>query len=54
MDRLLRMAHYGNYEEFVTDAYVRVFAPPGMNTVRVCPNCDNMVREGADVREVKR
>ena len=47
------MAHCRNCEEFVTDAYVRVFAPPGMSTVRVCPSCEDMVREGAEVREAK-
>ena len=47
------MAHCSNCEEFVTDVYVRVFAPPGTNTVRVCPSCEDMVREGADVREAK-
>jgi hypothetical protein len=47
------MPHYGNCEEFITDAYVRVFSPPGMNTVRVCPGCENLVREGADVGEAK-
>ena len=53
MDRLPLMAHCGNCNEFVTDAYVRVFAPPGMDTVRVCPSCEDMVREGAEVREAK-
>ena len=31
------MPQCNNCEGFVTDAYVRVFAPPGMSTVRVCP-----------------
>ena len=47
------MAHCDNCEGFVTDAYVRVFSSPGMATVRVCPDCEDMVREGADVREAK-
>ena len=38
---------------FVTEQYVRVFAPTGMDTVRVCPNCPGMVREGSEVREAK-
>ena len=38
---------------FVTEQYVRVFAPAGMATVRVCPNCPNMVREGAEVRAAR-
>jgi NAD-dependent SIR2 family protein deacetylase len=36
---------------FVTDSYVRVFAPPELDTVRVCPNCEDKLREGAEVRE---
>ncbi|GAA0460290.1 hypothetical protein GCM10008985_15930 [Halococcus dombrowskii] len=38
---------------FITEQYVRVFAPTEMDTVRVCPNCPDMVREGNDVREAK-
>ncbi|WP_425311117.1 DUF7563 family protein [Halococcus dombrowskii] len=37
----------------VTKQDVRVFAPTGMDTVRVCPNCPDMIREGNDVREAK-
>lgn len=47
------MPHCRNCDGFVTDAYVRVFAPPGMDTVRVCPTCEDMVREAANVREAK-
>jgi hypothetical protein len=47
------MPHCRNCEEFVTDAYVRVFAPSRVATVRVCPSCEDMVREGAEVREAK-
>lgn len=47
------MAECENCEAFVTEQYVRVFAPPGMNTVRVCPNCTDKVREGAEVREAR-
>jgi hypothetical protein len=36
---------------FVTDRYVQVFAPTGFETVRVCPNCEDKLREGAEVRE---
>ena len=39
-----------NCGAFVTDAYKRVFAPDGLDTVRVCPNCEDKVRDGADVR----
>ncbi|WP_449404675.1 DUF7563 family protein [Halococcus hamelinensis] len=40
-----------NCGEVVTSQYVRVFAPPGMDTVRVCPSCEDMVRDGAGVRD---
>ncbi|WP_449404920.1 DUF7563 family protein [Halococcus sediminicola] len=36
---------------FVTDQYVRVFAPDGMGNVRVCPNCEDKLRDGAEVRD---
>ena len=39
-----------NCGAFVTDAYKRVFAPDGLDTVRVCPNCEDKVRDCADVR----
>jgi NAD-dependent SIR2 family protein deacetylase len=47
------MAECENCGAFVTEQYVRVFAPTGMNTVRVCPNCTDMVREGSDVRPAR-
>ena len=40
-----------NCDGFVTDNYVRVFAPPEMDTVRVCPHCEDELRDGAEVRE---
>lgn len=40
-----------NCDSFVTDQYVRVFAPNEMETVRVCPSCEDMVRDGAETRE---
>jgi hypothetical protein len=42
-----------NCGAFVTDDYVRVFAPNGMDGPRVCPNCEDMVRDGGDVREAR-
>jgi NAD-dependent SIR2 family protein deacetylase len=47
------MAECQNCGAVVTDQYVRVFAPTGMDTVRVCPQCPDMVREAGDVREAK-
>lgn len=35
----------------VTERYVRVFEPQGVDDPRVCPHCDDMIRHGADVRE---
>lgn len=39
---------------FVTRQYARVFAPEWVeeaNEVRVCPDCRDKIRDGADVRE---
>jgi hypothetical protein len=44
------MAECNNCDSFVTEAYVRVFAPPDHDTVRVCPSCENLVREGSGTR----
>lgn len=38
---------------FVTADYVRVFAPNGADEPRVCPRCEDLVRDGADVREAR-
>lgn len=38
---------------FVTEKYVRVFAPHGFTDVRVCPACEDKVRDGASVREAR-
>jgi hypothetical protein len=40
-----------NCDGFVTETYVRVFAPTGRETVRVCPHCPDKLRDGADVRK---
>ncbi|WP_435197255.1 DUF7563 family protein [Natronomonas sp. EA1] len=42
-----------NCESFVTEDYVRVFAPDDMTTVRVCPNCEDKLRDGAEVRTAR-
>ena len=42
-----------NCGAFVTEQCVRVFAPTDLDSVCVCPNCPNMVRENGDVREAK-
>lgn len=44
------MPHCQNCGEHVTRAYVRVFAPPEEETARVCPNCEDLIRDGSDVR----
>lgn len=40
-----------NCESFVSKEYVRVFAPTSVDGVRVCPQCEDLVREGGEVRE---
>jgi hypothetical protein len=38
---------------FVTEKYVRVFAPGGFTDARVCPACEDKVREGGNVRDAR-
>ena len=45
------MSECQNCGGFVTEQYVRVFAPTELDTVRVCPNCEDKLRDGAEVRE---
>jgi hypothetical protein len=40
-----------NCGSFVTESYVKVFAPNGMSRPRVCPNCEDKTREKGGVRE---
>lgn len=42
-----------NCGSFVTEAYVRVFTPDHLDDPRVCPNCEDMVRDGASVRKAR-
>lgn len=42
-----------NCGSFVTVDYARVFAPDGMREPRVCPNCEDLIRDGADVRQAR-
>lgn len=42
-----------NYGAQVTQRYVRVFAPDGFDSVRVCPWCEDKIRDGATVRDSK-
>ena len=42
-----------NCGSFVTTDYVRVFTPNEVDRPRVCPACEDMVRDGADVREAR-
>lgn len=42
-----------NCDSFVTTDYVRVFTPNGVDRPRVCPSCEDLVRDGADVRKAR-
>jgi len=42
-----------NCGSFVTKDYVRVFTPQEDTDPRVCPDCEDMIRDGADVREAR-
>lgn len=47
------MARCQNCESFVSDRYARVFTPEGVDDPRVCPNCEDKLRDGAEVREAR-
>ena len=47
------MPHCQNCESFVTKDYVRVFTPQEIDAPRVCPRCEDMIRDGAGVREAR-
>ncbi|WP_172861755.1 DUF7563 family protein [Halopenitus persicus] len=42
-----------NCGTFVTPAYARVFTPNEIDEPRVCPSCEDAVRDGADVRSAR-
>ena len=42
-----------NCESHVTEDYVRVFCPNNREHPRCCPNCEDKIREGAEVREAR-
>ena len=42
-----------NCGTFVTAAYARVFTPNGTENPRVCPQCEDKIRDGSDVREAR-
>jgi len=39
---------------FVTENYVRVFAFEDESGPRVCPHCEDAVRDGVEIRETRR
>lgn len=47
------MPNCQNCEAFVTRQYVRVFTPTGIDQPRVCPYCDDKVRDGAEIRDAR-
>ncbi len=42
-----------NCGSFVTPAYARVFTPNDVDEPRVCPNCEDKVRDGTEVRAAR-
>ncbi|WP_442903399.1 DUF7563 family protein [Halobacterium sp. KA-4] len=42
-----------NCGEHVTERYTRVFTPNDIDEPRVCPQCPDKLRDGADIREAK-
>lgn len=51
--RVTGMPNCQNCGSFVTGAYARVFTPKGIDEPRVCPECTDKIRDGADVREAR-
>ncbi|SET03642.1 hypothetical protein SAMN04488694_103157 [Natrinema hispanicum] len=49
----LTMPECQNCGAFVTKRYARVFTPRGVDEPRVCPDCQDKIRDGADVREAR-
>lgn len=47
------MPNCENCGTFVTRDYVRVFEPNGREQPRVCPYCEDLLRDGAEVREAR-
>lgn len=47
------MPECGNCGSFITERYVRVFTPDGIDQPRACPYCPDVVRDGAEVREAR-
>jgi DNA-directed RNA polymerase subunit RPC12/RpoP len=42
-----------NCGSFVTSQYARVLSPEDVDDPRVCPHCEDRIREGAEVREAR-
>ena len=42
-----------NCGAFVTKDYARVFTPNDHDDPRVCPECEDMIRDGNGVREAR-
>lgn len=42
-----------NCDSHVTERYVKVFTPRDVEEPQACPQCPDMVRSGATVREPK-
>ncbi|MFB6120133.1 MAG: hypothetical protein ABEJ68_03340 [Halobacteriaceae archaeon] len=47
------MPNCQNCGSFVTARYARVLAPEDMSEPRVCPNCEDKIRDGAEVRDAR-
>lgn len=47
------MAECQNCGSVVTKAYARVFTPTEMDQPRVCPHCEDKLRDGAQIRDAR-
>ncbi|EFW91091.1 hypothetical protein ZOD2009_15916 [Haladaptatus paucihalophilus DX253] len=47
------MPRCDNCGSFVTQQYVRVFTPDEVEKPRVCPYCEDLVRDGNEIRQAR-
>ncbi|ESS12097.1 MAG: hypothetical protein A07HR60_01036 [uncultured archaeon A07HR60] len=53
LNTIVSMPRCRNCDSFVTTTYVRVFAPNDAEQPWVCPSCEDIVRDGAEVRKAR-
>lgn len=49
----ISMPECQNCGSFVTETYARVFTPTEVEQPRVCPHCEDKLRDGAEIRKAR-